>query len=89
MIYLLEWHRPKRSVYRALCIHHNLPVPVFTADTYMINIGKTWEKLMLAARIIVAIENPKVSSSSYLSRRPIQIAFPTHEELAILAHTLD
>jgi len=26
---------------------------------YIINLGKTWEKLMLAARIIVAIENPK------------------------------
>jgi len=25
---------------------------------YIINLGKTWEKLMLAARIIVAIENP-------------------------------
>lgn len=26
---------------------------------YIINIGKTWEKLMLAARVIVAIENPQ------------------------------
>jgi small subunit ribosomal protein SAe len=26
---------------------------------YLINLGKTWEKLMLAARVIVAIENPK------------------------------
>jgi small subunit ribosomal protein SAe len=26
---------------------------------YIINLGKTWEKLMLAARVIVAIENPK------------------------------
>ena len=26
---------------------------------FLINIGKTWEKLMIAARIIVAIENPK------------------------------
>ena len=25
---------------------------------HIINIGKTWEKLMLAARIVVAIENP-------------------------------
>jgi len=25
---------------------------------YIINLGKTWEKLMLAARVIVAIENP-------------------------------
>jgi len=27
--------------------------------THLINLGKTWEKLMLAARIIVAIENPQ------------------------------
>eukprot|EP00954_Amorphochlora_amoebiformis_P007778 602749-Amorphochlora_amoeboformis.AAC.2 len=26
---------------------------------HIINIGKTWEKLMLAARIIVSIENPE------------------------------
>jgi len=25
---------------------------------HIINLGKTWEKLMLAARIVVAIENP-------------------------------
>ncbi|XLR53491.1 hypothetical protein S83_004163 [Arachis hypogaea] len=28
-------------------------------DIYIINLGKTWEKLQLAARIIVAIENPQ------------------------------
>jgi ribosomal protein S2 len=28
---------------------------------HILNIGKTWEKLVLAARIIVAIENPQVS----------------------------
>ena len=26
---------------------------------YIINLGKTWDKLQLAARIIVAIENPQ------------------------------
>ena len=26
---------------------------------HILNIGKTWEKLMLAARIIVSIENPE------------------------------
>ncbi|CAN0150042.1 unnamed protein product, partial [Discosporangium mesarthrocarpum] len=26
---------------------------------HILNIGKTWEKLVLAARIIVAIENPQ------------------------------
>ena len=29
---------------------------------YVINLGKTWEKLHLAARVIVGIENPQVSS---------------------------
>jgi len=35
---------------------------------YLINLGKTWEKLMLAARIIVAIENP--SDVVVVSARP-------------------
>ena len=26
---------------------------------FIINLGKTWEKLQLAARVIVAIENPQ------------------------------
>jgi small subunit ribosomal protein SAe len=26
---------------------------------HVLNIGKTWEKIMLAARVIVAIENPE------------------------------
>ncbi|WVZ00976.1 hypothetical protein V8G54_027045 [Vigna mungo] len=30
-----------------------------TDGIYIINLGKTWEKLLLAARIIVAIENPQ------------------------------
>ena len=29
------------------------------AGIYVINLGKTWEKLQLAARVIVAIENPQ------------------------------
>lgn len=29
---------------------------------YVINLGKTWEKLHLAARVIVGIENPQVGS---------------------------
>jgi small subunit ribosomal protein SAe len=28
------------------------------AGIYIMNLGKTWDKLMLAARVIVAIENP-------------------------------
>merc|ERR1719305_2175392 len=43
-----------------------------TEQLHIINIGKTWEKLMVAARIIVAIENPQdiivVSQRPYGSR---------------------
>jgi len=41
---------------------------------YLLNLGKTWEKLMLAARIIVAIENPEdlvVISSRTLGQRAV------------------
>jgi len=39
-----------------------------TDSLHIINLGKTWEKLMLAARIIVAIENP--SDVVVVSARP-------------------
>lgn len=35
-----------------------------TDGVHVINIGRTWEKLMLAARAIVAIENPKDVSTT-------------------------
>jgi small subunit ribosomal protein SAe len=45
---------------------------------YYLNIGKTWEKLMLAARVIAAIENPKdvliVSSRAYAQRAILKFA---------------
>jgi small subunit ribosomal protein SAe len=31
----------------------------YPSGIYIINLGKTWEKLQLAARVIVAIENPQ------------------------------
>lgn len=31
----------------------------FSLGIYIINLGKTWEKLQLAARVIVGIENPQ------------------------------
>ncbi|CAH8373731.1 unnamed protein product [Eruca vesicaria subsp. sativa] len=43
-------------------------------DIYIFNLGKTWEKLMMAARVIVAIENPQdiiVQSSRPYGRRAI------------------
>jgi len=45
---------------------------------YIINLGKTWEKLMLAARVIVAIENPQdvtvVSARPYGQRAVFKFA---------------
>ena len=45
---------------------------------HIINLGKTWEKLMLAARIIVAIENPQdvvvVSARPYGQRAVFKYA---------------
>lgn len=34
----------------------------------VINVGKTWEKIVLAARIIVAIDNPADSMFNFNSR---------------------
>jgi small subunit ribosomal protein SAe len=46
--------------------------------THIINLGKTWEKLMLAARVIVAIENPKdvvvISTPSFGQRAVFKFA---------------
>lgn len=45
---------------------------------YLMNLGKTWEKLMLAARVIVAIENPMdvmaVSARTYGQRAVFKFA---------------
>jgi small subunit ribosomal protein SAe len=45
---------------------------------HIINVGKTWEKLMLAARIIVAIENPTdviaISARPYGQRAVLKFA---------------
>ena len=45
---------------------------------YYLNIGKTWEKLMIAARIIAAIDNPKdvlvVSNRIYAQRAILKFA---------------
>ncbi len=48
---------------------------------YIINLGKTWEKLQLAARVIVAIENPVdivvQSARPYAQRAVLKFAFYT------------
>merc|ERR1712238_600910 len=47
----------------------------------ILNIGKTWEKLMLAARVIVAIENPAdviaISARPYGMRAVLKFAHYT------------
>merc|ERR1719174_2525401 len=49
-----------------------------TEGIHLLNIGKTWEKIMVAARIIVAIENPKdiivCSQRPYGSRAVLKFA---------------
>ena len=48
---------------------------------YIINLGKTWDKLQLAARVIVAIENPVdivvQSARPYAQRAVLKFAFYT------------
>jgi hypothetical protein len=44
---------------------------------HIINLGKTWEKLMLAARMIAAIPNPKdVLVSAHLSALKLNVMLP-------------
>jgi len=49
---------------------------------FLINLGKTWEKLMLAARVIVAIENPEdviaISARPFGQRAVLKFAQHTH-----------
>lgn len=54
---------------------------------YVINLGKTWEKLQLAARIIVAIENPQdivVQSARPYGQRAV-LKFAQHTGAKALA----
>lgn len=48
---------------------------------HILNIGKTWEKLMLAARIVVTVENPKdviaISARPYGQRAVLKFAHYT------------
>ena len=42
---------------------------------HIINISKTWEKYMIAARIIAAIKNPKDVLVSFSARKPLSDSF--------------
>jgi hypothetical protein len=56
---------------------------------HILNIGKTWEKLMLAARVIVAIENPEdviaISARPYGMRATLKYGM----FLSLLVFTLE
>jgi len=60
-------HRMKRYIFKRT-----------SEGIHLINLGKTWEKLMIAARIIVAIENPQdilvVSARPYGSRAVLKFS---------------
>jgi len=60
-------HQMKRYVFRRNC-----------DGIHLINVGKTWEKLMIAARVIVAIENPEdimvISQRPYGSRAVLKFS---------------
>ena len=49
--------------------------------TWYLNLGKTWEKLMLAARVIAAVENPEdvvaISARQYGQRAVLKYSFHT------------
>ena len=63
----------------------------YVSGIYIINLGKTWEKLQLAARVIVAIENPQdiiVQSARPYGQRAV-LKFAQYTALvALLAGTL-
>lgn len=61
------------------------------AGIYIINLGKTWEKLQLAARVIVAIENPQdiivQSARPYGQRAVLKFAQYTNTHAIAGRHT--
>ncbi len=58
---------------------------------YVFNLGKTWEKLQLAARVIVAIENPQdinvISARPYGQRAVLKFANYTGAKATVGRHT--
>ena len=58
---------------------------------FVFNLGKTWEKLQLAARIIVAIENPQdivaISARPYGQRAVLKFANYTGAKSTVGRHT--
>lgn len=74
---IFEFRRANVLDFRVLCISSNLS---FNAGINIINLRKTWEKLLLAARAIAAVEHPAevfvISSKPYGQRAVLK--FATH-----------
>jgi small subunit ribosomal protein SAe len=64
---------------------------IFCLGIFIINVGKTWEKLELAARVIVAIENPQdiivQSARPYGQRAVLKFAQYTGAQAIAGRHT--
>lgn len=76
------WKRRSDGVSRVVYSYFTfLIVIVHPAGIHIINIGKTWEKLVFAARIIAAIENPNdvcvISARPYGHRAVLKFAANT------------
>mgnify|MGYP000143748605 FL=1 len=76
-------------------MHYSYPV-IFVLDLefsgiFIINVGKTWEKLELAARVIVSIENPQdiivQSARPYGQRAVLKFAQYTGAQAIAGRHT--
>lgn len=59
IIHLMDFTKSHNFIYFLCFLKNFLSVFIFVSGIYIINLGKTWEKLQFAARVIVAIENPK------------------------------
>lgn len=85
------WYQELRKAHGALCLEatYGWWVKAITAafslsygvGIHIINIGKTWEKLVFAARIIAAVENPNdvcvISARPYGQRAVLKFAANT------------
>lgn len=62
------WKRNTNGTYSSVSERTSQLTVVKFAGVHILNLGKTWEKLVLAARVIVAIENP--AEVCVISARP-------------------
>jgi len=88
-----HWHQKLRQAdgalrleeekrrYASLNLGLEIELRIHTSGIHLINIGKTWEKLVLAARIIAAVENPNdvcvISARPYGHRAVLKYAANT------------